>query len=61
MVKNYNQRLAETRARSPSDNLALYQQRSIQGQECGVLESVILEQIRDSCAQNESDSCAGSR
>jgi hypothetical protein len=61
MAKTYDERLAETRARSLEENMRLYRARSRINRPAGVLETVILEQIRAGVADEESDSCTGSR
>jgi len=57
MENKYDERLRETHARSLQENQRLYQLRSSEGKPTGVLERVILEQIKD----EGENSCAGSR
>lgn len=46
--KTYDERLAETHARSLAENVQLYNQRRAEGKETGVLERVISEQASGS-------------
>ncbi len=61
MESNYERRLRETRARTYKQNQEDYRQRLLDNKPVGVVERVLLEQMRSELLADESDSCAGSR